>query len=249
MDFKEKIVLVTGASRGLGAVIGYEFAKLGATVVINYNKSEKEALKLKKRIFDDFKKEALVLKADISNEIEVKKMVEKIVFKYGKIDILVNNAGISNDSLFDDKSCLDFNRVLEVNVTGTYLVTKYVGKEMLKCGKGKIINIASDNGLYNYYPESADYDASKAGVISLTHNIAKFYAPCINVNCVCPGWILTDMNKELDDEQKEKLCKKILMKRFGELTEISNVVLFLASDLASYVNDSVIVVNGGYDNE
>ena len=115
----------------------------------------------------------------------------------------------------------------------------------LHIGEGKIINISSDNALDNFYPESFDYDASKAGVISLTHNMARFYAPYINVNCVCPGWIATDMNKDMDIEVRKEFEDKILLKRFATCDEISNVVLFLASDMASYVNDSVIKVNGG----
>ena len=209
MDFKEKIVLITGSSRGLGKVLGYEFARKGAKVVINYNNNYDEALLLKEKIESDFNSEVVLIKADVSKEEEVLEMVNKIVLMWGRIDILVNNAGISNDSLFDEKSSKDFN----------------------------------------YYPESAEYDASKAGVISLTHNMAKFYAPYINVNCVCPGWIETDMNKGLSKKQKEILSKKILLKRFASPKEISNVVLFLASDFANYVNDSIIVVNGGYNNE
>lgn len=249
MDFKGRIVLVTGSSKGLGALLCYEFARRGAKVVINYNNSYDKALELRDKIEKDFNSDSLILKADVSNENEVLEMVNKIVLKWGRIDILVNNASISNDSFFNEKSSQNFNRVLEVNLTGTYLVSKYVGELMLKNRNGRIINIGSDNGIYNYYPESAEYDASKAGVISLTHNMARFYAPYINVNCVCPGWIETDMNKGLSKEQKEILSKKILLKRFANSKEISNVVLFLASDLASYVNDSIIVVNGGYNNE
>ena len=116
---------------------------------------------------------------------------------------------------------------------------------MLRDKCGKIINISSDNALDNFYPESFDYDASKAGVISLTHNMAKFYAPYVNVNCVCPGWINTDMNKDMDSELRKEFENKILLMRFSDVSEISNVVLFLASDKASYVNDSIIKVNGG----
>ena len=111
----------------------------------------------------------------------------------------------------------------------------------------KIINISSDNA-FNGYPESLDYDASKAGIISLTHNMAQVYSPKINVNCVCPGWVNTDMNKDLDVEQVSKLQEKILLGRFASKEEISSVVLFLASDKASYVNDSIITVNGGVKN-
>ena len=176
-------------------------------------------------------------------------MTQEIISCYGKIDILVNNAGICNDSLFDLKNVSSFRKVLDVNLIGTYLVSKYIGKIMLENKSGKIINISSDNGIDRYYPESCDYDASKAGVISLTHNMARFYAPYVNVNCVCPGWMNTDMNKNMDDSYKKGICNKILLGRFGEVSEISNLVLFLASDDASYVNDSIIKVNGGINNE
>ena len=247
MDFNEKIVLVTGSSRSLGAQIVKDFARYGATVIINYNNSSDSALALKENLEKTYGREVLAIKCDISDEKEVIDMTKTIVDKYGKIDILVNNAGICNDSLFDEKSKQVFSSVLDTNVVGTYLVTKHLGS-YINDG-GKIINIASDNGLGNGYPESCDYDASKAGVISLTHNMAKFYAPDINVNCICPGWIDTDMNKDLSDNQRNDISKGILLERFASKREISNVVLFLASDMASYVNDSIITVNGGATSE
>lgn len=247
MSFDGKIVLVTGSSRSLGAQIIKDFAKSGATVIINYNNSEISAFNLKDNLESAYKREVLAIKCDISDEEDVIDMTNKIIDKYGKVDILVNNAGICNDSLFDEKDKSSFSDVLNTNVTGTYLVTKYLGK-YIPLG-GRIINIASDNGLGYGYPESCDYDASKAGVISLTHNMAKFYAPRVNVNCICPGWIDTDMNKDLDSVQKDKICNEILLKRFATKEEISNVVLFLASDKASYINDSIITVNGGVSNE
>ena len=247
MNFDKKIVLVTGSSRSLGAQIVKDFAKEGAKVIINYNNSEEEAFKLKKELEQQYNKEVLTIKCDITNEQEIINMVSSVIEKYNKIDILVNNAGICNDTLFENKSKEDFLKVLETNVVGTYLVTKHVAKYMSK--GSKIINIASDNGLNNGYPESADYDASKAGVISLTHNMAKYYAPDININCVCPGWIDTDMNKDLTEDQTKEIENKILLKRFATKKEISNVVLFLASDKASYINDSIITVNGGTNNE
>ena len=245
--FKDKIVLVTGSSRSLGAQIIKDFAKEGATVIINYNKSKEQAMTLKEDLENNYQKEVLSIKCDITNEEEVQNMANQIVNKYEKIDILINNAGICNDSLFEDKTKENFLKVLETNVVGTYLVTKYIGKHIKE--NGKIINIASDNGLNNGYPESCDYDASKAGVISLTHNMAKFYAPKINVNCICPGWIDTDMNKDLTQEQKDEIEKGILLNRFATKEEISNVVLFLSSDKASYINDSIITVNGGIKSE
>ncbi len=245
MIFKEKTVLITGASKGIGKQIAYDFASNGANIIINYNKSYNDALKLEKEIQKNFKVKTLVIKCDISKENEVKEMIDISIKTFNNIDILINNAGICNDTLFSEKTYEDFNKVLSVNLIGTYLVSKYVGEHMKKNKRGKIINIASDNGLDNGYPESCEYDASKAGVISLTHNMAKYYAPYINVNCICPGWINTDMNKDLDQNQVEDINSKILLKRFGEPKEIANIVLFLASNYASYVNDSIINVNGG----
>ena len=246
MNFDGKVVLVTGSSRSLGAQIVEDFAFKGAQVIINYNKSEALAMNLKDLLERAYKKEVLCIKCDITNENEVIAMTEKIVNKFGGIDILVNNAGVCNDSLFDEKSKEDFSKVLETNVFGTYLVTKHIGKHIRK--GGKIVNIASDNGLGYGYPESCDYDASKAGVISLTHNMAKFYAPDVNVNCVCPGWIDTDMNVGLSSKQREEICKGILLKRFASKEEISNLVLFLSSSLSSYINDAIITINGGVVN-
>lgn len=245
MDFKDKVVLVTGSSRGIGRQIALDLSKEGADVIINYNISKEKASVLEKEIKEKYNTSPLLIKCNISNEDEVKDMIDKVKKKYNRIDILINNAGVCNDTLFNEKTYDDFKKVLEVNLIGTYLVTKHVGEEMLKSKKGKIINIASDNGLDNGYPESCEYDASKAGVISLTHNMAKYYAPYINVNCVCPGWTDTDMNRKLDDEQRRDISQGILLKRFARVEEISSVVLFLASDKASYVNDEIIKVNGG----
>lgn len=245
MNFKDKVVLVTGSSRGIGRQIVYDFARCGASVIINYNSSREEAFLLEEEIVSKFGVSVMTVCCDVSDEDAVNDMVSSIVERFGKIDILVNNAGICDDSLYNEKSSASFESVLGVNLIGTYLVSKYVGDNMLDNGSGKIINIGSDNGISNGYPESCEYDASKAGVISLTHNMAKFYAPYVNVNCVCPGWVDTDMNSMLDSDQVDNINSGILLGRFGSVSEISNVVLFLASDYASYVNDSIISVNGG----
>ena len=235
------VVLVTGSSRGIGASVIRKFAIQGYDVVINYNNSRDEALALQKEI-NKYNVKSLVVKCDISKEEEVKEMVDTIVKEFGGIDVLVNNAGIARDSLFEDKSVEDFRRVIDVNLIGTFIVSREVGKVMFNNG-GSIINIASTNGINTGYPESLDYDSSKAGVISLTHNLAKVYAPKVRVNAVCPGWVDTDMNRELDEDFRKMECEKILLGRFGTCDEIADVVYFITQ--ASYVNDSIIRVDGG----
>ena len=242
---KDTVALVTGSSRGIGKSIVEEFAKLGVNVVINYNRHETEAIKFSEYIKTTYNVEVLVIKCDISIEEEVVSMVNQITDNFGRIDILVNNASICRDTMFLDKSVKNFRRILDVNLIGTYLCTKYVAPIMKKNKIGKIINISSTNAIDTYYPESLDYDASKAGVISLTHNTAREFAPYINVNCVCPGWVKTDMNKDLSIEQIEEEKKKILLNRFANPEEIAKVVTFLASSRANYINDTIIRVDGG----
>lgn len=240
-----KTVLITGASRGIGACTAKVFAQNGYNVIINYNNSMDEALKLKEELENAYGVKALIIKCDVSIESEVIDMVDKSLEVFNKIDVLVNNAGIAIDKDFDDKNVSDFRRTLDVNLIGTFLVSKYVGKHMLNNKCGNIINVSSTNGIDSYYKESLDYDASKAGVISLTNNLANAYAPYIRVNSVAPGWINTDMNKELDSEFINNENKKILLGRFAEPVEIANVIYFLASDSASYINSSVIKIDGG----
>lgn len=240
-----KTVLVTGSSRGLGKSIILKFAENNYNVVINYNNSKKEAMELERYIKDNYNVEVLAIKADVGNEIEVKNMFNEIINKFNSIDVVVNNAGIAIDTIFTDKTKENFNKILNTNLIGTFLVSKYASKYMLEKKQGNIINISSTNGIDTYYPYSMDYDASKAGVISLTKNLSKELSPYIRVNCVCPGWITTDMNNSLDKEYMSKEITKINLKRFAEPKEIANVVYFLASDEASYVNGATIVVDGG----
>jgi len=242
---KKVVALVTGSNRGIGASCIEEFAKAGVNVVINYCHHKEEAEQLANEIREKYSVEVLVIKCDVSNSDEIENMVNTVVDTFGGIDILVNNAGVSRDSLLLDKNEKEFKRVLDVNLLGTYLCSKYVGRIMLNQKSGKIINISSTNALDTFYPESCDYDASKAGVISLTHNLAREFAPFISVNCICPGWIKTSMNKDLSVEQIKEEKKKILLGRFGEAEEIAKVVVFIASAKASYINDSIIRVDGG----
>lgn len=239
------VALVTGSNRGIGKSCIESFAQAGVNVVINYCHHEDEAKELEKSIKEKYNVEVLTIKCDISKEDEVENMVNTIVDTFGGIDILVNNASVSRDSLLLDKNMKEFKRIIDVNLIGTFLVSKYVGKVMLEAKKGKIINISSNNALDAYYPESCDYDASKAGVISLTHNLAREFAPFINVNCICPGWVKTPMNKDLSISQINEEKKGILLGRFAEPEEIANLVLFLSSSKANYINDSIIRIDGG----
>ena len=242
---KKVVALVTGSNRGIGASCIEEFAKNGVNVIINYCHHEKEAKDLEKHIRETYHVDVLTIKCDISNEEEVENMVNTAIDYFGKIDILVNNASIARDTLLLDKNVKEFKRILDVNLIGTYLCSKYVGRVMLELKKGRIINISSTNALDTYYPESCDYDASKAGIVSLTHNFAREFAPFVNVNCICPGWVKTPMNQGLSISQIYDEKKKILLGRFAEPEEIAKVVLFLASSKANYINDSIIRVDGG----
>ncbi len=237
MNFDNKIVLVTGASKGIGRQIAIDFANKGAIVIANYNKSYNLAKELLEYNID-------IYKADISIEEEVKNMIDYIISKYKKIDILVNNAGICNDTIIENKTKEDFMKVLEVNLVGAFLVSKYSYKYI---NNGSIINIASTNGIDTNYIYSIDYDASKSALISLSANLSNLSSK-IRVNTICPGWIDTTMNSDMDIEFKNKELNKIMLNRFGTCKEVSNVCLFLASPLASYVNNAIIRVDGGKKN-
>lgn len=239
----KKVVIVTGSSRGIGAATIIEFAASGYNVVINYLNSEKEATKLKEKVEKEYNVKALTIKADISKEEDVKYLVDKTLEEFGKIDVLVNNAGIAIDTTLEDKTVELFTKTINTNLIGTFLMCKFVGAEMMKKKEGCIVNISSTNGIDTYYPFSIDYDASKAGIISLTNNFAVAYAPYVRVNSIAPGWVNTDMNKELDEEFVKEECKRILLDRFAEPEEIAKEVLHLAE--SSYINNIVIKVDGG----
>lgn len=244
MEFKDKVVLVTGSSRGIGRSIAISFAKEGAKVIINYNNSDIDA-EITYDIISSYGNDCMVMKADVANEKDVKKMIDKIIEKYGRIDVLVNNAGIAIDAEFDEKTVDNWQQTLNTNVLGPFLTSKYAGKYMMNQEYGKIINISSTNGINTIYPYSADYDASKAALINLTKNLAIQYAPYVNVNSVAPGWVDTLMNSELSKSYLRDEKEKILLKRFAEPEEISNVVLFLASDKSRYITSEIITVSGG----
>jgi len=243
MEKNRKNVLITGSSSGLGKETARVFARNNYNVIVTYLSHEDEALSLKNELEINYGVQVLCVKCDISKEEDVLAMINIIKKEFCHIHCLVNNAAISNDSDISEKSALDFKRVVDVNLVGTFIVTKYISELM---ESGVIINISSTDGIDTCYKEEMDYAASKAGIISLTKTMAKKFSPNIRVNCVAPGWINTDVNKDLYSEFKEKEIDKILLKRFAEPKEIANVIYFLATPEASYINGTVIRVDGGY---
>ena len=239
----KKCVLVTGSSIGLGASIIRKYASMGYNTVITYNSHKDEAIELQKEINDKYNTESLVIKCDISKEEDIENLKNEIISKFNKLDVLVNNASIAIDTTFSDKTKENYMKILEVNLVGTFLVSKIMSTIM--SDNSSIINISSTNGIDTYYEYSLDYDSSKAGIINLSHNLANYLSPKIRVNTICPGWINTPMNKDMDTEFRKQEEDKILLKRFAEADEIANLVYFISSNDASYINDSVIRIDGG----
>lgn len=240
-----KVALVTGGARGIGKAVVERFAKDGYSIAINYNNSEDRALSLLKEL-QDANVSAIIVKADISDEEQVKSMVATIVDKFGKIDVLVNNSAVNYDTLFQDKTVEQFRRTLDVNVIGTFLVSKYVGQVMYDNKYGKIINLSSTNGINTYFPMCIDYDASKSAINSLTHNLATQFAPYVTVNAVAPGFIATESEVEGMDEEFIALeTEKVMVKRAGEPEDVANLISFLASKDADFINNQIIKIDGG----
>lgn len=234
-----KNVLITGGSRGIGRSCVYEFIKKGFRVFLNYNKSEEKALEICKETG------AIPVKADVSSYDEVRKMSEFIHENYGSISVLVNNAGISQIKMFSDISENDWDNMFDVNIKGMFLVTKEFLPDMIHEKYGKIINISSIWGVTGGSCE-VHYSASKAAVIGFTKALAKEVGPSnINVNCVAPGVIDTEMNNELTKEDLEELSDETPLCRIGKADEVAKLVYFLSSDDASFITGQVIGQNGG----
>lgn len=242
-----KVALITGGAKGIGEEIVKKLASKGYNVCINYNKSEKEGENLAKFVESTFKVKAKAYKADVSNESEVKKMIEEIFSDFSRIDVLVNNAGIDITCEYLEKTTENFLKTLKVNLLGPFIVSKYVGPIMTKQKYGKIVNISSNDATKCYCPTTCDYDVSKAGVDVLTKDMAIEFAPHVNVNAVAPGWIDTEMNDEILQDEFVRLCecKKILKNRIGKKEDVANLVAFLISDEAEYINGEIITIDGG----
>lgn len=247
--FKGKVALVTGSAKGIGAATIKLLASRNCNVIIHYNNSKDEAINLKKYIDKNYNVKCEIVKFDLTNEDQIKTSTDYIIDKFGKIDILVNNASLEITSDFNLKTKIDFKKIIDTNLIGTFLLSKEVSKYMLKNKYGKIINVTSNNAINKYDPITLEYDASKAGIISLTHNFAVEFAPYINVNAVAPGWVMTEnvdnLNNSLDGILEIEESKNILMNRFAKPEEIAKLIVFLASDDSSYINNEVIKIDGG----
>lgn len=239
-----KVAIVTGASRGIGREIAMQMAKEGATVIVNYNGNKEKA----QDVADDIialEGNAEAYGCNVASFDEVKEMIDYVAGKYGRIDILVNNAGITKDGLMLKMTEEDFDKVIDINLKGTFNCMKHVSKYMLKQRSGKIINMSSVVGIGGNAGQ-INYAASKAGIIGMTKSAAKeLGSRGITVNAIAPGYIDTEMTAVLSDEIKGKIIDSVPLKRMGQVSDIANMAVFLASDKASYITGQVMSVDGG----
>ncbi|MFR8234081.1 MAG: 3-oxoacyl-[acyl-carrier-protein] reductase [Clostridia bacterium] len=241
---ENKTVFITGGGRGIGKEVALKFAENGYNIVTNYvsDKTDVEALK---KEFEEKGVKSLILKADVTDSEAIENLVKKAIEKFESIDVLVNNAGITKDNLLMRMSEEEFTKVIDVNLKGTYVVTKIVSKYMMKKRQGSIINLSSVVGVVGNAGQ-CNYSASKAGIIGFTKSIAKELASRnIRANAVAPGFIETDMTAVLGENIKENIYNQIPLKRMGKAKEVANLVYFLGTEESSYITGQVISVDGG----
>jgi len=239
-----KVALVTGASRGIGKEIALTLAKAGTNIVVNYSKSEKQAEEVVEEIHS-FGNKSIAVKADISDESQVKEMVNKTISEFGTIDILINNAGVTKDTLIVRMTNDDWEDVLNVCLKGAFLCSKYVSRIMIRKRCGSIVNISSIVGVRGNAGQ-VNYSSAKAGLIGLTKSLARELAPRgIRVNAIAPGYIKTELTERLSETVKERILKATPLGYLGETKDVANSVLFLVSDLARYITGHVLLVDGG----
>lgn len=246
MKFKDKVVIITWASRWIWRATALFFWKEWAKVVVNYLHSKDNAEKVVENIITLWW-QAIIYKCDISQENEVISMMKETVKKWGRLDILINNAGISNSTPIFERTVEQWKRTMDVNLLGTFLCCKYGVREMLKTGGWKIINIWSINGTKDFCPDLIDYDVSKAGIIALTKNFSKAFSPKVIVNTIAPWSVSTQKSLEMSDISYDEDIKNIDLKRFATEKEIAKTILYLSSDDSTYINGSVLFVDGWFN--
>ncbi len=240
-----KTVLITGASKGIGANLAIRFAESGYNVIMNYNTSVQSAILLQKSLKESGYS-VIAYKANVKNRLEVDLMIKEAIYRFGGIDILINNAGVANQSLITDLSEQEWNDIIGVNLTGVFNCTQAVLPHMINQKSGSILNISSMWGEVGASCEVA-YSAAKAGVIGFTKALAKEVGPSgINVNCITPGLIETAMNQNLAIEDVTAMIDSTPLGRIGTTNDVASAALFLTSDEASYITGQVLGVNGGF---
>ena len=244
MEFQDKRVVVTGATKGLGKAMALSFAREGAWVAANYSSDDQSAARLESELADLTSK-FMVLKADVSSRSDVEKMIISVVEQWEYVDILVNNAGIIRDKLLMFLNEDDWDRVIDVNLKGTYLCSRAIIRTMIAQKFGRIINITSPSALTGRSGQT-NYAASKGGIISFTKSLAKEMARLgITVNAVCPGVIVTPMTENLNQETTCDITSRIPMGRLGHPEDVTGAILFLASERTGYITGQVLAVDGG----
>lgn len=240
MEITNKNVFVTGSTRGIGLAIAHEFAQAGANIVLNGRSAISDELLAE---FSKYNVKVIAITGDVSQFDDAKRMVDQAIGELGSVDVLVNNAGITNDKLMLKMSEEDFERVLKINLTGSFNMTQAILKPMIKSRQGAIINLSSVVGLVGNIGQ-ANYAASKAGLIGLTKSVAREVANRgVRVNTIAPGFIESDMTDAIPDKMKEAMISQVPMKRIGTAEEVAQVALFLAKQ--EYITGQVIAIDGG----
>ncbi|CDR30678.1 3-oxoacyl-[acyl-carrier-protein] reductase FabG [Acholeplasma oculi] len=245
MSLKNKVALVTGGSTGIGKAIATKLASMGADIVVNYFIGPEEAEKVAKELSETYQVRAKAIYADVSNFESASALIEETVKAFGTLNIVVNNAGITDDGLILRMSEHQFDRVIQTNLKGVFNVSKHAARVLLKSGYGRLINIASVIGEYGNVGQ-VNYAAAKAGVIGMTKTLAKEFASRgVTVNAIAPGFIETQMTRNLPPQVREEMLKHIALGTYGQPEDIANLVGFLSSPDAGYITGVVVDVDGG----
>lgn len=245
MSLKNKVALVTGGSTGIGKAIATKLASMGADIVVNYFIGPEEAEKVAKELSETYQVRAKAIYADVSNFESASALIEETVKAFGTLNIVVNNAGITDDGLILRMSEHQFDRVIQTNLKGVFNVSKHAARVLLKSGYGRLINIASVIGEYGNVGQ-VNYAAAKAGVIGMTKTLAKEFASRgVTVNAIAPGFIETQMTRNLPPQVREEMLKHIALGTYGQPEDIANLVGFLSSPEAGYITGVVVDVDGG----